>query len=367
MISTSTARSHTVVLRLVTPNPSVVLLTVHDAAGRRVVERRVRDLSVRLSLPSGAYRVTATDDRRLHDPARHAGAVTTVEVDGDVESTLVLTRGTVVTATSAPWARVELAHTDGERLEVRADGHGTAVVGGLRAGSWTATAHDRRRDLCSPAGSFTAAGDAVAVDLPAHTPTARLLVDVRGGDRRPVRAATVTAVDAAGRTVTAPVTGGLADLRGLRPGTVHVVVPASVGHLGTRLDVVTTPGSLDSVTAVVPVGATVSGRVTQVRRQYAAVVALVDEDGVELERARTDEYGRFVLGTGLRATSGLTVVATSGPETLHVTQAAVADVTVRAAVRHDVGEVALPVAGPRARWTARTPAIAAMKLPSTKV
>ncbi|WP_196301718.1 hypothetical protein, partial [Streptococcus pneumoniae] len=83
-------------------------------------------------------------------------------------------------------------------------------------------------------------------------------------------------------------------------------------------------------------------------RQYAAVVALLDPDGEEVERVRTDEHGRFVLGTGLVTTEGLTVVATSGPETLHVTRAAVADVTVRTGVRHDLGDIVLPVAGPRA-------------------
>lgn len=370
MNSSLTAHTGTVVLRLVAPTPSVVLLSVHDESGRRVAHRRVRDLGTTLSLPSGTYRVTATDDRSLHDTHRHAGTSALVSVgDHDVvEATLTLSRGAVLTTTTTPWARLSAVHADGERLEVRADGAGRAVVAGLRAGTWTVVAHDARRALCSDARAVTLAErERADLDLPALTPTSRLLVQVGGSDRRAVTATDVVVTDPTGRSVVAPIRGGLADVSDLRPGPVTVTVPASVGHLGTTVTVVLEPGTLGSVRATVPVGASITGRVVQGDRQYAAVVALVDEDGVEVERVRTDQDGRFVLGAGLTGTDGLTVVATTGPETLHVTRAAVADVCVVNGVRHDVGDIVLPVAGRRATWSARTPAIAAMKLPSTRV
>lgn len=370
MNSSLTAHTGTVVLRLVTPTPSVVLLSVQDQSGRRVVHRRVRDLDLTLTLPSGTYRVTATDDRALRDTHRHASASAWVTV-GDhevVESTLRLSRGAVLTTTTTPWARLSTVHTDGERLEVRADGAGRAVVAGLRAGAWTVVAHDARRALCSEALVVDVAErERADLDLPALTPTSRLLVRVGGSDRRPVTATDVVVTDPTGRSVVAPIRGGLADVSDLRPGPVTVTVPASVGHLGTIVAVDLEPGILTYVDAVVPVGASITGRVVQVDRQYAAVVALLDEDGFEVERARTDQDGRFALGTGLTSTDGLTVVATTGPETLHVTRAAVADVCLVNGVRHDLGDIVLPVAGRRATWSARTPAIAAMRLPSTRV
>jgi hypothetical protein len=359
----------TVVLRVDAPAVSVVRLDVHDSTGRSVVRRRVRDRQVTLRLPQGSYAVTVADDRDGHDPARLAGGTTHLTVDdADVTATLTLTRGAVVTASSTRWAVVSAVHADGDVVETRADGRGRAVLAGLRAGGWTVVAHDRRRDRCSRVATLSVgAGDRVALDLPAATPTGRLLVQVGGTDRRPVRAGHVVATDAAGRTVTTPVNGGLADLRGLCPGPVRVEVPASVGHRGTTVDAVVEADVLGSLAVVVPVGASVSGRVVQGRGQYAAVVVLVDEDGTEVERARTGDDGRFEIGTGLGSRTGLTLVATSGPETLHVTRAAVADVDLVNGVRHDLGEIVLPVAGHPARWTARTAAVAGMKLPPTRL
>lgn len=374
MSSSLASPTGTVVLRVDAPTPAVLLLRVVDAAGRTVVRRRVHDRRLVLDLPTGDHRFVVTDGRALHDPRRLAGATVEVAVTGDeaVEVTAALARGAVLRAETARWARVSAVHADGERLESRADGRGAVVLAGLRTGAWTVVAHDPRHGVCSEAAVVElAVGTRSTLDLPATTPTSRLLVDVRGGDRRPVEAAAVTVTDETGRTTTAPVRGGLADLRDLRPGRLRVVVPPSVGHLGTTVDLEVEPGSLGHVTAVSPVGATVSGRVVQAasRRgvQYAAVVALLDEDGIEVERVRTDETGRFVLGRGLRAAHGVTVVATTGPETLHVTRAAVADVCVLNGVRHDLGEIVLPVAGRPAVWTARTPAVAGMKLPSTRV
>ncbi|MEO9324428.1 hypothetical protein ABFT23_13115 [Nocardioides sp. C4-1] len=372
MYSTQVTGAGTAALTLDSPTPSVFRLRVTDASGRLVAERRLHELHSTLALPQGDLRLTVTDDRPLHDPRRHAGTCVDVTVGrGTTDVALGLTRGAVVRATSTPWAHVALVHADGERLDVRADGHGVATVAGLRAGAWTATARDARRERCSETARIIISTPGQHdVDLPTTTATARLLVRVGGADRRPVAATAVEITDTAGRRVTAPVRDGLADLRSLRPGRLRVVVPPSVGHLGTTLDLELAAGEHGTVDAVVPVGAAVTGRVVQGRRgrrQYAAVVALVDDDGVELERVRTDRSGRFVLGTGLTRSEGLTVVATTGPDTLHVTRAAVADVDVLNAVRHDVGDVVLPVAGPRAVWTARTPAVAGMKLPSTHV
>ncbi|MCW2815629.1 MAG: hypothetical protein JWN84_3084 [Nocardioides sp.] len=373
MDSTRTAAG-TLVLRLDAPTPSVLLLVVRDAAGRVVARRRLRDLRVAIVLHAGDYDLAVSDERSLHDPARHAPADLAVTVtDGElVRATATLTRGGVVRVRTAAWSRLGLVHTDGERLEAVADGRGRAVLAGLRPGSWTAVAHDNRRVLVSaPVDVRVAPGAAAEVDLPLQTLTSQLLVDVRGTDRRPVLAPEVHVTDTTGRTVVATVRSGLADVRDLRPGPVRVVVPPSVGHRGTHLDVVVEPGALTTVQAVVPVGAALTGRVLQAGSrqgfQYAAVVALLDGDGVEVERVRTDEHGRFALGRGLTSTNGLTIVATSGPETLHVTRAAVADVCVLTGVRHDLGDIVLPVAGRGAVWTARTPAVAGMKLPSTRV
>jgi hypothetical protein len=275
--------------------------------------------------------------------------------------------GVVVRVTTTPWARLVVLPTDGEPTETRADGHGDAVLTGLPPGVLRLVAHDRRRSRCSAVATLDpAAGDAV-VDLPATVPTARLLVTVRGGDRRPVLARSVSVTDAAGRTVTARVVHGLADVGDLRPGPVRVTVPPSLGHRGTTVEADLGPGALATAEAVVPVGATVAGRVVQGRQQYAAVVALLDEDGREVERVRTAPDGRFEIGTGLGSRSGLTLVATTGPETLHVTRAAVADVAVVSGVRHHLGDVVLPVAGRRAVWTVRTPAEAGTRRPSPRV
>lgn len=369
----SVAATGTLVLGVATSTPAVLTLRVLDDAGRQVVRRRVRDRRLVLTLPVGTHRVVLADERGLHDPARLAGTTFDVHVPrhGAVERSVTLGRGAAVRATTARWARVHAVHADGEVVETRADGLGRVVLAGLRAGAWTLASRDARRELSSdPVVLPLRAGGTAEIALPATTPTARLLVDVRGGDRRPVLATEVVVTDPTGRRVTAPVHGGLADVRGLHPGPLRVVLPASVGHLGTTADVTAPAGSLGHVTVVSPVGASLTGRVVQRGvhgPRYAAVVVLLDQHGVEVERVRTDDSGRFTLGAGLAAAQGLTVVATTGPETLHVTRAAVADVAVRAGVRHDLGEIELPAGGRGAVWAARTPAVAGMKLPSTRV
>jgi len=244
------------------------------------------------------------------------------------------------------------------------------VLAGLSAGTWILESVNRRRVHCSaPVAVVLAAGDDTDVTLPPEQTTARLLVRVRGTDRRPVLAAEVVAVDAAGRRVSAPLRDGLADLRDLRPGPHVLLVPASVGHLGTEVVVDDLgAGTMGAADVVVPVGASVTGRVVQGGHQYAAVVTLLDEEGAVLETVRTGKDGRFALGCGLTVREGLTVVATTGPETLHVTRGAVADVDVLTGVRHDLGDIALPVAGRPAAWAVRgTPATLRRTLPAPRV
>lgn len=374
MYSPRTAPTGSVVLTVGAPTPTTLLLRVDDATGRPVLRRRLHDRRTTLRLPAGRLRLTLADERVAHDPARLAPA--SLEVDVAAGETVAATarpaRGAVLRLTTARWARVSAVHADGERVEARADGRGEVVLAGLRAGTWTLVGHDPRRSRCSAATVLEiSAGSDTTADLPTDLPTGRLLVSVRGGDRRPVLVDRVQVVDPTGRTVTAPLRDGLADVRDLRPGPLRVVVPASVGHLGGEVAVELAPGALGHVEAVSAVGASVTGRVVQHAHahadQYAAVVALLDPDGAELERVRTDDHGRFALGTGLRSVAGLTVVATTGPETLHVTRAAVADVDVVTGVRHHLGDVVLPVAGRAAVWRARTPAVDGMRLPSTRV
>ncbi|WP_139977624.1 hypothetical protein [Nocardioides litoris] len=359
--------STAVVVDVLVPTPSILALRVDDATGRTVRRRRVRDSRVALDLPAGGYRFTLTDDRAPHDPARLAPASADLVVPAaGARIALRPSPGAVVAVATAPWAVVAASCAGAAGLvETRADGEGRAVLAGLRPGAWVVAAHDRRRDLWSPAATVDlAAGSRTAVDLVPTLPAARLLVQVGGTDRRPVRATDVLVTDDLGRTTRAPLRDGVADLRGLRPGTLLVVVPASVGHRGAVTPVEAGPGSVVAPRVTVPVGATVAGRVVQGRRpQHAAVVALVDEDGREVERTRTDPAGRFELGRGLGVRAGLTVVATTGPETLHVTRAAVADLATYAGVRHHLADLALPVGGPAAVWRARRAPATPPRLP----
>lgn len=383
MITPRPLGSGSVVTTLGSLTPAAARLTVHDAAGRLVVRRRFHQLSLTLALATGRHTFSVEDERSPHDPSRLAGTTVTLDVSADgpdntvATAALRLVPGAVVRATvrqdgaAGRFARVRATHADGHVVEARTDAAGAVALCGLRAGAWTLSATDARRSRCAaPITATVHAGDHTAVDLDLDTETAGLLVRVVGAGVRGVDATEVTATAADGSRVTAPLVGGHAHLRGLRPGAHTVVVPPSVGHLGASLVVpALTAGSLLPVDAIVPVGASVVGRVVDTGRhaQYAAVVALLDADGTEVERVRTDDTGRFVLGTGLGSVSGYTVVATSGPEELHVTRAAHADVVLTAGVRQDVGDLRLPSVGLPAVWTPRDRAIAAMKLPSTRV
>lgn len=368
------------VATLTSSSPASARLSVRDAAGRLVVRRRFHRLSLTLALPAGAHTFSVEDERAAHDPRRLAGSSVVVDVPAEpatsITADLHLVPGGVLRATVlrdgaiARHARVRAQHADGHVVEGRTDGDGLATLGGLHAGAWTLSATDARRTRCTPPLTVTVGpGEQGVVRLELDTATSELLVRVGGTDRRDVTATTVTATAVDGSRVTAPLVRGQAHLRGLRPGTQVLTVPPSLGHLGTTLEGPDlAPGVLGAVDVVVPVGACVSGRVVgrSARGQHAAVVALLDAGGAEVERVRTDEHGRFVLGTGLGSLTGLTVVATSGPELLDVTRAALADLAVTVGVRHDVGTIRLPSAR-RADWTPRDRAIAAMKLPSTRV
>ncbi len=370
MVTTRPGSTGTLAVRLAAAAPSVVLLSVRDATGRTVVRRRLRERAISLHLPAGAYVAALADEYRPDDPRRQRGVDVAVEVSAGqvVAIDPTLEPAAVVRVATARHARVLATSTAGERVASRADHRGQAVLAGLAGGAWVLTALDPRRGLVSaPVAVIARAGAAVAADVVPDVPTARLRVSVVGSDPRPVRATHVVVTDAAGRRTEAPLRDGLADVGDLAPGPLTVTVPPSVGHHGATVEVdAVAPGALGGIEVTVPIGAVVTGRVVQVARQYAAVVSLHDEDGRTIERTRTDERGRFELGRGLGARRGLTVVATTGPETLHVTRAAVADVEVCNGVRHDLGDVVLPVAGRRAVWAARSLA-RGTRLPSPRV
>lgn len=269
------------------------------------------------------------------------------------------------------FGRLSALHLDsGSHVEARTDADGQALLDLTAPGRWSVAARDARRRTCSPPTTIEVGERGVTgVRLELGSPAGELLVDVRGADGLPVTASHLTVVDAAGHPVTATLVDGLAHVRGLRAGPCRIEVPPSYGHLGTTvLDVLVDEGSLLSCTAVVPAGGLVAGRVLQGGAiQYAAVVALLDAEGTEIERTRTDADGCFLLGTGLRSSRDLTVVAASGPQTLHATSAAVADVVVLTGTYRDLGDLHLPTTGAGAVWASRTRAVAGMKLPSTRV
>jgi hypothetical protein len=267
------------------------------------------------------------------------------------------------------FGRVSAVHLEsGSHVEARTDADGQALLD-LTPGRWSVVARDARRRTCSASASIEVGESGVTgLRLPLASPTAELLVTVSGADALPVTASHLTVLDAVGHPVTASLVDGLAHVRGLAAGPSRIVVPPSYGHLGVTVDVDVDEGTLVSCTAVVPAGGLVAGRVLQGGAiQYAAVVALLDAEGTEIERTRTDADGCFLLGTGLCSSRGLTVVATSGPQTLHATSAAVADVVVLTGTYRDLGDLHLPATGAGAVWASRTRAVAGMKLPSTRV
>jgi hypothetical protein len=286
-------------------------------------------------------------------PESHPAAITgLVEVDG----------------APARWARVQVRHHEGPVVEVRADALG-GFVADLPAGSVTVTAHDARRAWSGRAVPVDAERRPLVVRL--DTPTAGLVVGVRHPDGGAVPAAEATFVNLeTGQRYRASVNGGLCDVAGIAPGAYELEVAPSLGSLGGTFAVGHVAAEqLGCADVVVSRGATLTGRVVDSstgRGQLAAVVTLLDHEGAELERTRTDPAGRFLLGHGLPSSRELTVVVTSGPERHHVSRVAVADVSLIEAHRLDLGAVGLAPTCVAA-WAPRIRAAAVMKLPGARV
>lgn len=320
-------------------------------------------------LAPGRYRLSVRDERSVHDPRRLAGSHVEVVVraHGVVGARLSMAPGgtlhVAIAHESEPtrFARVTATHTDGESLDVRSDVAGQVRLSGLRAGTWTITATDARRSWCSapalaPVGS--PAADRI-VHLALDTPTSALLVRV------PTAGPTseVVVVDGVGVEHRRPLVAGAAFVTGLAPGTQTVSTSCSSVTLGLE------PEALVVVEPTAQASAVVQGRVVGAggAARYAALVAVLDEDGAELDRVRSDEHGRFEIVHRGGSLAGCTVVATTGPESLHVTRTACADIDLVTGVRLDLGDLVLPHGGPDAVWTPGTRTIRGMKLPSTRV
>ncbi|MDP2772796.1 MAG: hypothetical protein Q8O61_04490, partial [Nocardioides sp.] len=244
----------------------------------------------------------------------------------------------------ARYARVQLHHQDAGLLEVRADALGGFVAAGLPAGPVTVTAHDARRAWSARPVRVDAERHPVVVHL--DTPTAGLVVSVTHADAGVLPAAEAVFVNVdTHQRYPAAVRDGLCGVTGIASGVYDLVVEPSFGSLGGRFEVGSVAGEqLGYADVVVARGATVTGRVVDSvsgQGQLAAVVTLLDSEGNELERTRTDPAGRFLLGHGLPSSRELTVVVTSGPERHHVTRVAVADVSLVEGHRLDLGAVGL--------------------------
>lgn len=269
----------------------------------------------------------------------------------------------------ARWARVQVRHRGGALTDVRADTDGRFTATGLPAGPVSVSAHDARRAWSGRCFDINADRDPVVIRL--DTPTAGLVVNVRHPDGAPVPAAGATFVNLdSGHRYPAVVKDGLCGVTGIAPGAYDLVVEPSFGGLGGRFGVGSVGAELlGYATAVVSRGATVTGRVVDSdsgRGHLAAVVTLLDAEGAELERTRTDAAGWFLLGHGLSSGRELTVVVTSGPERHHVIRVAVADVSLEEGRRLDLGAVGLAPTC-RASWAPRLRAAAVMKLPGARV
>lgn len=280
-----------------------------------------------------------------------AGVVGLVEVDGE----------------PARYARVQVHHEDGSVTDVRADALG-GFVAEVPAGAVTVTAHDARRARSGRPVPVDAGRGPVLVRL--DTPTSGLVVSVRHPDGAVVRAAEASFVNVdTHQRYPAVVRDGLCGVTGIAPGPYRLVVEPAFGSLGETFDVGTVAEPLGYADVLVARGATVTGRVVDShtgRGQLAAVVTLLDRDGTELERARTDAAGRFLLGHGLPSSRELTLVVTSGPERHHVTRVAVADVSVEEGRRLDLGAIGLAPTCV-ASWAPRLRAASLMKLPGARV
>ncbi|WP_341924312.1 hypothetical protein [Nocardioides psychrotolerans] len=359
-----------------TPGPCVALLTWSDATGRVLGRRRSRDLTFRLTLAPGRYRIDIEDDRPLADPRRHGSTHVMVDLRAgdDVEQPLRLEevavlRG-VVEANEMPerHARVHVRHEDGRRWDLRTDAHGRFLAAGLPSGALSLRAYDARRTVC-------AVPVAVAADRPEtlvriDTPTATVAVRLTLPDGVAVPAAGGSLVDT-GSGLRHPITvhDGVGAVTGVAPGSYDLVLEPSLGVLGGTFALGPVASDEMVVTeVVVERSAVITGRVLDAATGLgllAAPVSLFDADGTEVERTRTDRRGSFVLGRDLRTASELTVVVSGGPERRHVQRLAVADVEVRTGRRVDLGSILLPQSC-TAHWSPRLH-VTAMTLPATRV
>lgn len=358
------------------PGPCVVLLTWSDASGRVLGRRRSRDLTYRLTLDPGTYRIDVEDDRPLGDVRRHGATHVVVEVlpGESLEQRLALEpvgvlAGRVETdGTPERHARVHVRHQDGRQWQLRADAAGAFVAAGLPAGALTLTAYDARRSACS--GAVAVAVDRPATVIPLTSPTATLAVRLTLPDGVAVPHAEGHLVDAAtGERHPVTVQDGVGAAAGLAPGSYELDLAPSLGVLGGTFAVGAVAAAELVVTeVVVERSAVVTGRVVDGRTGLgllAAPVSLLDADGAEIERARTDRRGHFVLGRDLRTADELTVVVSGGPERRHVQRVAVADVAVRTGQRVDLGAIVLEPSC-TSHWSPRLH-VTAMTLPATRV
>lgn len=359
-----------------TPGPCVALLTWSDASGRVLGRRRSRDLTYRLTLDPGTYRIDVEDDRPLGDARRHGATHVVVEVlpGESLEQPLALepvgVLAGLVETDGAPerHARVHVGHEDGRQWQLRADASGAFVAAGLPAGALTLTAYDARRSACST--PVTVAADRGTSVVPITTPTAALAVRLTLPDGVAVPHAEGHLVDTAtGERHPVTVRDGVGAASGLAPGSYELDLAPSPGVLGGTFAVGTVAAEELVVTELVAErSAVLTGRVVDGRTGLgllAAPVSLLDADGNEIERTRTDRRGRFVLGHGLRTADELTVVVSGGPERRHVHRVAVADVAVRTGQRLDLGPIVLAPSC-TFHWSPRLH-VTAMTLPATRV
>lgn len=358
------------------PGPCVALLTWSDASGRVLGRRRSRDLTYRISLAPGRYRLDVEDDRPLGDARRHGGSHVLVEVgagetlDQPLQlSPVAVLRGVAETdGLPERHARVHVRHEDGREWRLRTDTHGRFLAAGLPAGAITLTAFDARRHFCSPAVSVAAERPETVVRIDTPTTAMAVRLTLPGGVAVP--AAQGSLVDTAtGEHHPITVRDGVGAATGLAPGSYELVLTPSLGVLGGTFAL--GPVAADELIVtevVVERSAVVTGRVIDGATGLgllAAPVCLLDADGLELERTRTDHRGGFVLGRDLRTLGELTVVVAGGPERRHVQRVAIADVAVRTGRRLDLGAIVLAPSC-TAHWAPRLH-VSTMTLPATRV
>lgn len=282
------------------------------AEGRLVGQRRLRHRETDLVLPAGRWTLEVSDDRAAHDPARLAAARVEVDVRAGCVTTtdVVLDRGAVVSGF--------VAHTE-PRL--------------ARFATVTATAADGR--------TFSVRTDGLGGWTLAGLPATTYLVHADKGSRQ---SAPVLVEPHAGEELELDLVLSEERTRRDRSGAEGLQVGAA--FRGTVVDAET--------------GETA----------YAAIVEVRDARGTLLGRTRTDHAGRFVVGGDLPASSGLSVVVTSGPDRITVDRRQLRGLACREAQLVDLGTVTLQRSAPQprpARASLPRATAAAMARPATRV